>query len=77
MGASKRCFTLMGSDFTFKHQTGLARDKQSSLLGTFINFSRKIFLNVGLSGLYYKTIMIVIMTIVSDATIWSVTYDRN
>ncbi len=36
-------------------------------------------------GLYYKTITIVIMTIVSDATIWSVTsdaargviYDRN
>jgi hypothetical protein len=27
--------------------------------------------------LYYKTITIVIMTIVSDATIWSVTYDRN
>ncbi len=29
------------------------------------------------SGLYYKTITIVIMVIVSDATIWSVTYDRN
>ncbi len=28
-------------------------------------------------GLYYKTITIVIMTIVSDATIWSVTCDRN
>ncbi len=27
-------------------------------------------------GLYYKTITIVIMTIVSDATIWSVTYGR-
>ncbi len=30
-----------------------------------------------LSGLYYKTITIVIMTIVSLATIWGVTYDRN
>ncbi len=29
------------------------------------------------SGLYYKNITIVIMTIVSDATIWSITYDRN
>ncbi len=29
------------------------------------------------SGLYYKTITIVIMMIVSDAAIWSVTYDRN
>jgi hypothetical protein len=29
------------------------------------------------SGLYYKTITIVTMTIVGDATIWSVTYDRN
>jgi hypothetical protein len=29
------------------------------------------------SGLYYKTITIVLMMIVSDATIWSVTYDRN
>ncbi len=29
------------------------------------------------SGLYYKTIMIVIVMIVSDPTIWSVTYDRN
>ena len=28
-------------------------------------------------GLYYKTIMIVIMTIISDATIWSITYVRN
>jgi hypothetical protein len=28
-------------------------------------------------GLYYKTITIVIMTILSDATIWSVTYDHN
>jgi hypothetical protein len=28
-----------------------------------------------LSGLYYKTITIIIMTIVSDATIWSVTFD--
>ena len=27
------------------------------------------------SGLYYKAITIVIMTIVSDATIWSVTFD--
>jgi hypothetical protein len=26
-------------------------------------------------GLYYKTIMIVIMTIVSNATIWSVNFD--
>ncbi len=29
------------------------------------------------SGLYYKTITIVIMAIISDATIWTVTYDRN
>jgi hypothetical protein len=29
----------------------------------------------GSSGLYYKTITIIIMTIVSDATIWSVTFD--
>ncbi len=29
------------------------------------------------SGLNYKTITIIIMTIVSDATIWSVTYDHN
>ncbi len=29
------------------------------------------------SGLYYKTITIVIMPIVSDATIWSVIYNRN
>ncbi len=28
-------------------------------------------------GLYYKTITIIIMTIVSDATIWSVTYSHN
>ena len=28
-------------------------------------------------GLYYKTIMIVIMTIVNDATIWSITYNPN
>ena len=28
-------------------------------------------------GLYYKTIMIIIMTIVSDTTIWSITYGHN
>ncbi len=28
-----------------------------------------------ISGLYYKIFAIVIMTIVSDATIWSVTFD--
>jgi hypothetical protein len=28
-------------------------------------------------GLYYKTITIVIMTIVSDATVWTVTFARN
>ncbi len=28
-----------------------------------------------ISGLYYKTITIVIMTIISDATIWRVTFD--
>jgi hypothetical protein len=30
-----------------------------------------------ISGLYYKSITIVIMMIINDATIWSVTYDRN
>jgi hypothetical protein len=28
-------------------------------------------------GLYYKTIKIVIMMLVSDATIWSITYGHN
>ncbi len=28
-------------------------------------------------ALYYKTITIVIMMIVRDATIWSITYDHN
>jgi hypothetical protein len=28
-------------------------------------------------GLYYKTIMIIIMTIVSDTTIRSITYNHN
>ncbi len=37
----------------------------------------KIFHSEESSGLYYKTITIVIMMIVSDATIWSVTYGRN
>ncbi len=29
------------------------------------------------SGLYYKTITIITLTIISDATIWSITYDHN
>jgi hypothetical protein len=29
------------------------------------------------SGLYYKTITIIITTILSDATIWSLSYGRN
>ncbi len=36
-----------------------------------------ILMELNTSGLYNKTITIVIMTIVSDATVWSVTYDRN
>jgi hypothetical protein len=28
-------------------------------------------------GLYNKTIMIVIMMVINDATIWSITYDHN
>ena len=28
-------------------------------------------------GLYYKTITIVTLMIICDATIWSITYDRN
>ncbi len=36
-----------------------------------------VLISVDTSGLYYKTIMIVIMMIVSDATIWSITYGRN
>jgi hypothetical protein len=39
--------------------------------------SYKIFDEQCVSGLYYKTITIVIMMIVSDATIRSVTYDHN
>jgi hypothetical protein len=31
----------------------------------------------GICGLYYKTLTIIIKTIVSDATVWSVTYDHN
>jgi hypothetical protein len=37
----------------------------------------KILTDQKICGLYYKTITIVIMMIISDATIWSVTYDRN
>ncbi len=35
----------------------------------------KIFIVTPFPGLYRKHIMIIIMTIVSDATIWSVTFD--
>ncbi len=42
-----------------------------------INYGRNKFYSAGPCGLYYKTITIVIMMIVSDATIWSITYDYN
>jgi hypothetical protein len=32
---------------------------------------------IEISVLYYKTITIILMTIINDATIWSITYDRN
>jgi hypothetical protein len=41
------------------------------------SFTKPIAYKKMICGLYYKTITIVIMTIVSDDTIWSVTYDRN
>ncbi len=37
----------------------------------------KILTDQKICGLYYKTITIVIMMIVSDTTNWSITYDRN
>jgi len=39
-----------------------------------LSFRRKIFHKF--SGLYYKTITIIIKMIVSDATIWSVIFDN-
>ncbi len=47
--------------------------KCDATIGVAFGQLNKTFL--GTSGLYYKTITIVIMTIVSDATIWSVTFD--
>ena len=42
--------------------------KRSSLFGLFISKEEKKVFNTDFCGLYYKT-----MTIVSDATIWSIT----
>jgi len=41
------------------------------------HFESNYILDQNICGLYYKTITIIIMMIISDATIWSVTYDRN
>jgi hypothetical protein len=53
----------------------------NGMMGPLANFSYLVmiysFENSTTCGLYYKTITIVIMTIVSDATVWSITYDRN
>ncbi len=40
-----------------------------------LNGKSKALEAVAIFGRYYKTITIDIMTIISDATIWSVTYD--
>jgi hypothetical protein len=55
----------------------IARYKHSSLFGLVISDEEKKFYKIDTSGLYYKTITIIIMTIVSDAPNCSVTYDRN
>jgi hypothetical protein len=41
-----------------------------------MQFMKKVFTVACIIKLY-KTITIVIMTIIIDATVWSVTYDRN
>jgi hypothetical protein len=43
--------------------------------GPVYSFSATFFSRI--YGLYCKTIMIVTLVIVSDATIWSITYDHN
>jgi len=55
----------------------IARYKHTSLFGLVMSDEEKKFYKIDTSGLYYKTIMIIIMTIVSDAPNCSVTYDRN
>jgi hypothetical protein len=52
---------------------------KSTFVGAWL-FHRQVISANGYSvtcGLYYKTITIVIMTIISDTTIWSVTYGQN
>ncbi len=51
--------------------------KRSSLQNRVSKFMPKKFYEIHPSGLYYKTITIIIMTIVSDAPNCDITYDRN
>ncbi len=54
----KMCFTRVGSSITPKQYTmlvGLARDKHSDLLQTFVYYCGKKFLNVGRCGQSCKT----------------------
>ncbi len=49
-GTPERCFTLVGSGLTCKHQTRLERlsqNKHCSLLRKFVNYARKKFYNIG------------------------------
>ncbi len=48
-------------------------EASNSLLQDILNNSMHFNAKMKTCGLYYKTITIVIMTIISDATIWSVT----
>jgi hypothetical protein len=52
-------------------------EASNSLLQDILNNSMHFNAKMKTCGLYYKTITIVIMMIVSDDTIWSVTYNHN
>ncbi len=71
----RKFFHKYSLNFIYHHHPCHA--KLTKLSATFAEIFFELKLLVQTNGLYYKTITIVIMMIVSDATVWSITYDHN
>ncbi len=68
MTDSDELYSLLQHWITYRHKIFVMKVPQQSVL---------FFEGKSSCGLSYKMITIIIMMIVSDATIWSVTYDHN
>jgi hypothetical protein len=83
-GALERCFTQVGSSLTCKHKIRLekfTRDKHSSLLEKFVNYSPKKLYNIDTRGQYYtnffSSITFRMLVISKNVCLWQMFLNKS